>query len=42
MENITYAAVLTWLLFWSAFDGIIGTVLLQRLLETASVENIFN
>jgi len=41
MENITCAAVLAWLLFWTAFDGAISKELLQRLVERASVENIF-
>lgn len=41
MENITSATVLTWLLFWTVFDGAISMVLLQTSMETASVENIF-
>lgn len=41
MENITSATVLTWLLFWTVFDGAISVVLLQTSMETASVENIF-
>lgn len=41
MENITCAAVLTSLLFWTVFDEAISIMLLQRLVETASMENIF-
>lgn len=41
MENITSATVLTWLLFWTVFDGVISMVLLQTSVETASVEIFF-